>query len=119
MECLSSNPDLDQPKLRTPLLAALMALALAFLPPTLVVAEETSEAASRPRAIYTVHATHEEIDIDGRLDEGPWKQPATFELNYETRPAENGPAPVRTEVWIVYDVNNLYIAVSRLRPGAG
>jgi hypothetical protein len=75
--------------------------------------EETAQAlgeAPGTPAVYAVFSINEAIDVDGRLDEGPWKQPPTFELAYETRPAENGPAPVRTEVWIAYDVNNLYLA---------
>jgi len=76
-------------------------------------AEEFTDAPagdSRQTAVYTVHPIDGEIDVDGRLDEAPWQRPPTFELEYETRPAENGPAPVRTEVWIGYDLNNLYVA---------
>ncbi len=65
---------------------------------------------SRQPAVYTAHPIDAKIDVDGRLDEAPWQRPPTFELEYETRPAENGPAPVRTEVWIGYDPNNLYVA---------
>ncbi len=86
---------------------------LAFSSPTPGAANEASEGAVTsplPRATYTARAIHEEIKVDGRLDEAAWSQPATAELLYETRPAENGPAPVRTEVWIAYDPNNLYIA---------
>ena len=50
------------------------------------------------------------VRIDGVLEEAAWATAPTFELGYETRPAENGPAPVRTEVWITYDTENLYAA---------
>jgi hypothetical protein len=76
-------------------------------------AEEPTDAAaadSRQPAVYTAHPIDAKIDVDGRLDEAPWHRPPTFELAYETRPAENEPAPVRTEVWISYDLNNLYVA---------
>jgi hypothetical protein len=64
----------------------------------------------RPRVTYTVIPTDEEITVDGRLEEAVWQQPPTFLLSFETRPAENEPAPVRTEVWITYDPHNLYAA---------
>ncbi len=50
------------------------------------------------------------IRVDGSLDEPAWSTTPTFELAYETQPADNGPAPVRTEVWITYDATNLYAA---------
>ncbi len=80
--------------------------------PGLGAEEPTAPPATGPRqpAVYTVHPVEAEIEVDGRLDEAPWQRPPTFELAYETRPAENGPAPVRTEVWIGYDPNNLYVA---------
>lgn len=71
--------------------------------------DEPAAAFHQP-AIYSVLPIEAEINVDGRLDEAPWQRPPTFELMYETRPAENGPAPVRTEVWIGYDLNNFYVA---------
>ncbi|HUO84906.1 MAG TPA: DUF5916 domain-containing protein [Thermoanaerobaculia bacterium] len=68
------------------------------------------EAPSREPAVYPVERTAEAIRIDGELDEAVWRSAPTFELNYETRPAENQPPPVRTEVWITYDSNNFYAA---------
>lgn len=66
--------------------------------------------ASTPDRVYSISRTEEEIRIDGRLAERSWAGESTFELAYETRPAENQPAPVRTEVWLTYDENNLYAA---------
>jgi hypothetical protein len=71
---------------------------------------EATAADSRQPVVYTALPIDTKIDIDGRLDETPWQGLPIFELEYETRPAENGPAPVRTEVWIGYDINNLYVA---------
>jgi hypothetical protein len=59
---------------------------------------------------YRVTRTTGAIRIDGNLDDAAWSGPPTMELAYETRPAENGPAPVKTEVWITYDESNLYAA---------
>lgn len=50
------------------------------------------------------------IAVDGVLDEAAWKSAATMELKYETRPAENTPAPVRTEIFITYDEGHFYMA---------
>ncbi|MEX1309070.1 MAG: DUF5916 domain-containing protein, partial [Candidatus Sulfomarinibacteraceae bacterium] len=67
-------------------------------------------AMSREPVVYTAERIDVKIDVDGRLDEAPWQRPPTFELEVETQPAENQPAPVRTEVWMGYDLNNLYVA---------
>jgi hypothetical protein len=50
------------------------------------------------------------IQIDGVLDEPAWQAAATMPLRYETRPAENAPPPVATEVFFTYDHDNLYVA---------
>ena len=59
---------------------------------------------------YRVSRATSTVKVDGSLDDAAWSGPPTFELAYETRPAENGPAPVKTEVWITYDEGNLYAA---------
>ena len=48
--------------------------------------------------------------IDGRLDDAAWRDALVLELKYEVRPAENGPAPVRTRVLLAYDADALYVA---------
>ena len=48
--------------------------------------------------------------IDGRLDDAAWRDALVLELKYETRPAENQPAPVRTRVLLTYDADALYLA---------
>ncbi len=50
------------------------------------------------------------IAVDGVLDEAAWGSAAKMELRYETRPAENTPPPVRTEVLFTYDEDHLYVA---------
>ncbi|HEX8408913.1 MAG TPA: DUF5916 domain-containing protein [Thermoanaerobaculia bacterium] len=72
----------------------------------------TAQEAPQPRTkpVYRVTRLADTIRVDGRLDESTYAAPPTFELAYETRPAENQPAPVRTEVWITYDSSNLYAA---------
>jgi hypothetical protein len=48
--------------------------------------------------------------IDGKLDDAAWRDALVLELSYETRPAENTPAAVRTRVLLTYDADALYIA---------
>jgi hypothetical protein len=50
------------------------------------------------------------ISIDGVLDEDAWKNAAKMELRFETRPAENTPPPVRTELLVTYDDHYFYAA---------
>jgi hypothetical protein len=86
--------------------AVLLSASLFFPSPSS--AQEADRAGGAP--VYRVERLAWEIRVDGRLDEEVWAGPPTFELAYETRPAENQPAPVRTEVWITYDSANLYAA---------
>lgn len=86
-------------------LSALCALAALLLPITTLAQQPTE------RRTYRVERLDGgPVRVDGQLDEAVWSQPPTFELAYETQPAENGPAPVRTEVWVTYDGANLYAA---------
>lgn len=50
------------------------------------------------------------ITVDGRLDEAIWSQAAALELPYETEPADNAPADVRTEAWLIHSDTHLYVA---------
>jgi hypothetical protein len=95
------------------LLIALVAVPLCLWSAPRLAADEPADppaAVPRQPTVYTVQPIEVEIEVDGRLDEAPWQRAPSFELAYETRPAENGPAPVRTEVWIGYDRNSLYVA---------
>ena len=74
----------------------------------IALAQEAPKQSSRP--VYRAVQLTETIRVDGRLDESTYTAPPTFVLAYETRPAENTEAPVRTEVWITYDSSNLYAA---------
>jgi hypothetical protein len=65
---------------------------------------------------YAVRPTTAAIDVDGDLTEGPWQEPPTLTLDYETFPADNAPPPVQTAMWITYDARNLYVAVKAQDP---
>lgn len=89
-----------QRTIRATLLVAAFAL-LASTPPAV---------AQPAKPVHRVTALTGTIRVDGRLDESAYSAAPTFELAYETRPAENAPAPARTEVWITYDESNVYAA---------
>ncbi|MGI8811079.1 MAG: DUF5916 domain-containing protein [Pyrinomonadaceae bacterium] len=50
------------------------------------------------------------IVIDGRPDEAAWKDAAVFKDFYQTSPGDNIPASKPTEVLVMYDEKNLYVA---------
>jgi hypothetical protein len=59
---------------------------------------------------YVVPRTESEIKVDALLSEDAWRNALVLELNYEVRPGENVPPPVRTEVLLTYDRSQLYVA---------
>ena len=63
-----------------------------------------------PDAPYRVPRAASEITIDGVLDESAWAQALKFDLNYEVRPGENIPPPVRTECLLTYGERHVYFA---------
>ncbi len=50
------------------------------------------------------------FDIDGQLAEPAWQRALVIDLAVETRPAENGPAPVRTEALLLDNGRSLVVA---------
>lgn len=79
------------------------ALTLPALP---AAADEGPAAAAAPHHIPRLEA---QIDLDGKLEERAWSEAWTWELSFEVQPAENTPAPVRTEVLVFHDLTHLYI----------
>ncbi len=57
-----------------------------------------------------------EIEIDGILGDGEWSDAVQVELDIETNPAENGPAAVKTTVYVVEDGQNLFVAFDARDP---
>lgn len=58
----------------------------------------------------TIPKTSVGIVIDGKVDEELWKQAAVFKDFYQTYPGDNTPASKPTEVLMMYDEKNLYVA---------
>ena len=59
---------------------------------------------------FTVPPAQSPIQVDAVLDEAAWDEALVMELNYETSPGDNVPAPVRTEVLLTNDDSHLYAA---------
>jgi hypothetical protein len=68
---------------------------------------QAEEAEKIPHRVPKVSAR---VSVDGVLDEVVWDEALMLELNYEVRPGENVPPPVRTEVFFAYDDSRLYVA---------
>ena len=59
---------------------------------------------------YIVPEASSAVRVDAVLDEQAWQDALVLSLDYEVRPGENVPPPVRTEVLITYDKDSLYAA---------
>lgn len=69
-----------------------------------------------PAGPFTVPRTPTPIKVDGALDDAGWASALRMELPYEVQPAENVPAPVRTECWLTYDDRYLYVGFRAYDP---
>ena len=76
----------------------------------------SKEQGASTRPTYDVPGTASAVAVDGRLDEPAWSRAAAIPLAYETRPAENQPAPVKTDLLITHDRDRLYIAFRAFDP---
>ena len=57
-----------------------------------------------------------EIVVDGVIDEAAWSEALRIDVDIETRPGENTPAPVKTTAYLVEDGHSLYIAFDAADP---
>ena len=60
-----------------------------------------------------------EIKIDGVLEKGEWEGAVRIDLDVETSPVENQPAPVKTTAFLIEDGENLYVAFDAKDPDPG
>ncbi len=58
---------------------------------------------------YQVNQVDGKVKVDGHLDEAVWDKALVIGLPYEVGPGENEPAPIKTEVLIMYGKRNFYI----------
>src|SRR5687768_6366766 len=52
----------------------------------------------------------EPIAIDGRIDEGVYRDTLPIDGFIQQEPTEGAPATEKTEVWLLFDDNNVYIS---------
>ena len=57
-----------------------------------------------------------QIELDGNLSEQVWNQALKIALDYETSPAENQPAHVKTEVFLFENGETLFVGFNALDP---
>jgi len=62
------------------------------------------------RPVHKVGRAASEIKVDGVLDDAAWQTASVVELKYETRPGENTPPSVKTDMLLAYDDGHLYVA---------
>ena len=68
----------------------------------------SSETDSIPRPVIRPPRISGPIRLTGKLDDPQWRLATEVDLRYEIQPGENTPAPQRTEVFILYNYENLY-----------
>lgn len=70
----------------------------------------------KSKDLFSVPRIDFPVSIDGRLDEPVWNKGLMLELAYETDPGENIAAPVRTEVLVFHDQDNIYFGLTCYDP---
>jgi hypothetical protein len=66
-------------------------------------------AAEESTAPHQIPRVETRIEVDGILDEKVWERAWLATLDYEVRPGENTPAPIRTEVLVMHDANRIFV----------
>ncbi|MBD3225359.1 MAG: hypothetical protein GF313_11550 [Caldithrix sp.] len=72
--------------------------------------DSTDRSAPNIKPSLTARRTDTPIQIDARFNEAAWQKAAVATNFTEFRPGDGVPPPVKTEVRVVYDTDNLYLA---------
>lgn len=75
-----------------------------------VLAQEPDPGAGLAALRFSVARASGSIEIDGGLNEPAWRDATPVLLPFEWFPGDNEPAPVETEVRVLFDDENLYLA---------
>ncbi|MBS3820055.1 carbohydrate binding family 9 domain-containing protein, partial [bacterium] len=65
---------------------------------------------------YSIPKANGQIKVDGNLDEKSWSQALKINLDVEVMPAENVEAPVKTECFLIFDENHIYVGFKAYDP---
>jgi len=79
-------------------------------------AEQKNPKEGFPRQTYSIARATSSVTVDAVLDEEAWRAVTPLVLAWETFPGNNIEAPVRSEVMLVYDEKNLYLAFKAWDP---
>ena len=101
--------------LKTDHVIAAAALCLFFTWGT-AAARELGQTASPERQPHHIPRVNAHITADGILDEPLWSDALTLPLEYEVRPGENIPPPVKTDVMLAYNETDLLVAFRAYDP---
>ena len=101
-------------RLTVRLWAPLQALTLGCFAPGMAQDTDVSEPES-----FQVSRIREEVRVDGVLDEPEWGRAQVVFLRHEWFPGDNIPAPVETEVRVLFDHQNLYLGFVARDPNPG
>jgi len=82
----------------------------------LLIQSSMSYAAKVDLAQYQLSHQKKEIQVDGVMDEAHWQNATRIDLNFENKPGEGLPAPVKTEAYLYEDGENLYVAIKAYDP---
>ena len=108
----------SQPLLPSKLLwlaGALLVCRLAFASAAPVADEDSPGDPHRQRS-FDIPRIDQTIKVDGVLDEQAWTAALVFELEFETRPAENQPPDVRTECRMFHSESHLHYGCHAFDP---
>jgi hypothetical protein len=82
----------------------------------LLIQSSISYAAQEDLTQYQLSHQKKEISVDGVMDELHWEKATRIDLNFENKPGEGLPAPVKTEAYLYEDGVNLYVAIKAYDP---
>ncbi len=91
-------------------------IGLIVLIPCILTGETETRTVYNRDSNLTVPKAEFPIKIDGIIDEKAWENALTLELSNEISPGENTPAPVRTQCFITFDKNGVYVAFRAFDP---
>ena len=93
--------------MKTPVVALLLVCAFVSSPAT----AQTVPAADEERLTVTALRLNAPLRVDGRLDESLYANVPPLTDFVQTEPVSGSPATERTEVWVSFDQDNVYVSV--------
>ncbi|HWI19177.1 MAG TPA: hypothetical protein VNT81_15590, partial [Vicinamibacterales bacterium] len=85
-------------------------LQVALLALLLLCAPAYAQTQSKPAPTVTAHRTAQPLRIDGRLDEEIYKTTPAIGDFVQQEPDEFKPATEKTEAWIFFDEDHVYVS---------